>query len=100
MFRLPLMVPSIAVPFERWSCSGELGRGLRSWSSVLVCQCAADVQGGEEGEDVGLQQLHEALEEREDDAAEDRHGAGHDADDVAAALVVEKEVLAPQHEQQ
>ena len=62
-------------------------------TSVLVGEGAGDVEGGEQGEDVGLQQLDEALEEGEDDAAEQRHATA--ATDAERAALVESRYAPP-----
>src|SRR3954454_14894739 len=71
--------------------------GLRRWGSVLLSGRGGDVLGGEHGEDVGLQDLHEELE------AEDRHAEDegeHAGDLVDDRLAVQQQVLPTEHEDQ
>src|SRR5690606_31129532 len=70
--------------------------------SVLVCQRELDVDGGEEGEDVGLQHGDHQLEEREDHGERERADA-EEADQLAVGEEREEEEVRgreAQHEQQ
>src|ERR671911_35839 len=78
-------LPSIFIP----SVVGSL--------SVLVGQRAADIDGGEQGEHVGLQELDEAFEEGHDDRKGHGYAAGREADH---ALRLEQQVLPAQDAQQ
>src|SRR5215207_7616518 len=80
-----LREPSIFLPFLDGSCS------------MLVSQSAADVDGGEQSEDVGLQELDEAFEEGHDHGEDHGYAAGREADH---ALRLKEQVFPAQDAQE
>src|SRR3954451_9297964 len=89
-FGLFLLVSRVVLGWCRavLECSGR--------SSVLVCQRAGDVHGVEQDEDVGLEELHQQLEEGD----RDEQQPGEDADRLDETGTVQQQVLATDREQQ
>src|SRR5919106_5625087 len=80
-----------------WTLPSILVPSVVNSLSVLVGQRAADVDGGEQGEHIGLQELDETLEEGHDDREDHGYAAGREADH---ALRLEQQVLTAQDAQQ
>src|SRR6476646_6764099 len=97
------MFPVIAFPFEAAGSVPASGvllvvlvvlTGRDPWSVVLAHR-VGDVERGEQGEDEGLEELHQELEEGHHDAEGEAEDARELDEDAAA---VDEEVLAAEDE--